>query len=93
MGVLSIENWIKGDFPDLLWPALVLAEQGNGAARKFVKWQKAVQIGLSHHGENEWVSEVLGGRLTNLAVLAEKFSDAPAIVVSEAARWGLLSQR
>ena len=37
-GVLSVENWIKDDLPDLLWPALVLAERGNDAARMFVKW-------------------------------------------------------
>lgn len=90
-GVLNVENWIKDDLPDLLWPALVLAERGNSAARMFVKWQEAVQKGLSHYGETGWVSEVLDGRLTNLAVLAEKFSDAPAIVVSEAESWGLLS--
>lgn len=90
-GVLSVENWIKDDLPDLLWPALVLAERGNDAARMFVKWQEAVQKGLSHYGETGWVSEVLDGRLANLAVLAEKFSDAPAIIVGEAESWGLLS--
>ena len=90
-GVLSVENWIKDDLPDLLWPALVLAERGNDAARMFVKWQEAVQKGLSHYGDTGWVSEVLDGRLTNLAVLSEKFSDAPAIVVGEAESWGLLS--
>lgn len=90
-GVLSVENWIKDDLPDLLWPALVLAERGNGAARMFMKWQEAVQKGLSHHGETGWVSEVLDGRLTNLAVLAEKFPDAPAIVADEAESRGLLS--
>lgn len=90
-GVLSVENWIKDDLPDFLWPALVLAERGNDAARMFVKWQEAVQKGLSHYGDTGWVSEVLDGRLTNLAALAEKFSDAPTIVVGEAESWGLLS--
>lgn len=90
-GVLGVENWIKDDLPDLLWPALVLAERGNDGARLFVKWQESVQEGLSHHGETGWVAEVLDGRLTHLAVLAEKFPDAPAIVVDEAESWGLLS--
>lgn len=28
-GVLVIGDWFKDDLPELLWPALVLAEQGN----------------------------------------------------------------
>ena len=88
-----MENWFKDDLPDLLWPALVLAEQGNGAVRMFVEWQKALQKRLSHHGEPGWVAELLDGRLTNLAALAGKFSDAPAIVANEAESRGLLSAK
>lgn len=90
-GVLGIENWIKDDFPDLLWPALVLAEHGNDSIRRFVKWQKAVQESLAHHGEVAFVAESLDGRLTHLAGLAEKFPNSVGIVVSEADRQGLLS--
>ncbi|MBF6060464.1 hypothetical protein IU500_06685 [Nocardia terpenica] len=90
-GVLRIENWIKPDFPDLLWPALVLAERGNDSIRQFVKWQKAVQDALAHHGEAASVAELLDGRLTHLARLAERFPEAAEIVVEEADRHGLLS--
>lgn len=90
-GMLTMENWIKDDFPDLLWPALVLAEQGDASFRQFVKWQKAVQEGLSHHGEVRWVAETLDGRLSHLAALAVRFPDASEIVVEEAGRHGLLS--
>lgn len=91
-GVLGVENWIKDDFPDLLWPALVLAEQGDNSFRQFVKWQKTVQERLAHHGEEVFVAEALDGRLTHLATLAEKFPDASEIVVDEAHRHGLLSE-
>lgn len=90
-GALVMENWIKDDFPDVLWPALVLAEQGDDSFRQFVKWQKAVQERLAHYGENAWVAEALDGRLSHLAALAAKFPEASVIVVDEAGRHGLLS--
>lgn len=91
-GVLSVANWLKDDLPDLIWPALVLAELGNDGARQFVKWQKAVQERLAHHDEGAWVAELLDGRLTLLVVLADRFPDASAIVVDEARRHDLLSE-
>lgn len=91
-GALVLENWLKEDFPDLLWPALVLAEQGNDSFRQFVKWQEAVRERLAHHGEIAWVAEALDGRLSHLAALAAKFPDASGIVVDEAGRYGLLSE-
>jgi hypothetical protein len=91
-GALSIANWLKDDLPDLLWPALVLAERGNNGIRQFVKWQAAVQANLAHHDDSEWVAETLDGRLTHLATLAERYPDASAIVVDAANRRGLLSE-
>lgn len=91
-GALVMENWIKDDFPDLLWPALVLAEQGDDSFRLFVKWQKAVQEGLAHHGAIEWVAEALDGRLSHLAALSAKFPEAAEIVFDEASLQGLLSE-
>lgn len=90
-GALQVHDWFKDDLPDLLWPALVLAEQGNESVHRFVRWQKAVQDGLAAHGETTLVAESLDGRLTHLAVLAAKFSDAAELIVAEAARYGLLS--
>ncbi|MGW0177318.1 DUF5677 domain-containing protein [Rhodococcus sp. NPDC003322] len=91
-GGLSVANWLKDDLPDLIWPALVLAELGNDGARQFVKWQEAVQERLAHHDEGGWVAELLDGRLTHLAVLVDKFPDASAIAVDEARRHGLLPE-
>ena len=91
-GALSIANWLKDDLPDLLWPALVLAERGNNGVRQFVQWQAAVQANLAHHDDSEWLAETLDGRLTNLATLAERYPDASAIVVDAANRRGLLSE-
>ncbi len=90
--VFGIANWIKDDFPDLLWPALVVAEQGNASVRQFVKWQKAMQKRLAHHREDAWVAEALDGRLSHLAALAMKFPDASGLVVGEADRHGLRSE-
>jgi len=90
-GALQVHDWFKDDLPDLLWPALVLAEQGNESVHRFVRWQKAVQDGLAAHGETTLVAESLDGRLTHLAVLAAKFSDAAELIVAEATRYGLLS--
>lgn len=91
-GALTIANWLKDDLPDLLWPALVLAERGNNGVRQFVHWQAAVQADLAHHGDSEWVAETLDGRLTSLATLADRYPDAAAIVVDAANRRGLLSE-
>lgn len=91
-GVLQMEDWFKDDLPDLLWSALVLAEQGNESVRRFVRWQRAVQQRLTDHGEPVLVAESLDGRLTHLSVLAERFPGADAVIVEEAARCGLLSE-
>jgi hypothetical protein len=91
-GALQVHDWFKDDLPDLLWPALVLAQQGNESVHRFVRWQKAVQEGLAAHGETTLVADLLDGRLTHLAVLAAKFSDAAEVVVAEATRCGLLSE-
>ncbi|RYB90062.1 hypothetical protein EUA06_11665 [Nocardioides glacieisoli] len=90
-GVLVIGDWFKDDLPDLLWPALVLAEQGNGAIRNFVAWQKAVQDALSGHDETAFVAESLDGRLTNLARLAIKIPSAAGVVSEQADDHSLLS--
>lgn len=91
-GILVVGNWVKDDFPDLLWPALVMEEQGIDSFRQFVQWQKAVQEGLAHHGEVAWVAEALDGRLSQLDSLAARFPDSSAIVVEKASRYGLLSE-
>jgi hypothetical protein len=72
---------------------LVLADSGNNSFRQFVRWQKAVQGRLAHHGDAVWVAEALDGRLSHLAALAARYSEAPAVVVDEAERYGLLSER
>ncbi|WP_223946489.1 DUF5677 domain-containing protein [Arthrobacter sp. NtRootA1] len=91
-GMLRPNNWFKDDVPDLLWPVLVLAEQGNEGIHRFVGWQQAVQDRLAHHGESSVIAELLDGRLTHLSDLVAMFPDATAILFEEANRQGLLSE-
>src|SRR4051795_4425248 len=86
-GLLRIGDWFKDDLPDLLWPALVLAEQGNDSILRFVRWQKAVQDGLADQTEVGLVAEWLDGRLTHLAVLVGMFPSAGDLVVAAATRY------
>ena len=90
---LIIGNWVKDDLPDLLWPVLASAEQGNSVLRKFIWWQRDVQKALAHHEAFEFVAEQLDGRETSLARLVDRFPDAADIVVTSAHRHGLLSRR
>lgn len=90
-GLLNIGDWTKDDLPDLLWPALVAAEQGDAGMCQFQNWQKAVQDALAHHGEADFVAESLDGRLTHLANLADRFPDATEIILEQGSRHGLLS--
>ncbi len=91
-GVLQMADWFKDDLPDLIWPALVLAEQGNQSVRRFVRWQKAVQDGLVDRDETDLVAESLDGRLTQLSVLSERLPGSAGLIVTEATRYGLLSE-
>ncbi len=90
---MKIGNWFKDDLPDLLWPALVLAERGPESIRGFVHWQRAVQEALETRDDGGWIAERLDGRLTSLEVLAEKYPEAVAVVVTEAHHYGLLEER
>jgi hypothetical protein len=92
-GALRLEDWLKDDLPDLLWPALVLAEQGNQGVRRFVRWQEAVQDRLAHLGDTDLVAESLDGRLTHLSVLSERLPGAANVIFEEATRCGLLSAK
>jgi hypothetical protein len=85
-------DWLKDDLPDLLWPALVLAEQGDQGVRRFVQWQQAVQDRLADRGEAELVAESLDGRLTHLSVLSDRLPGSADVIVAEATRHGLLSE-
>lgn len=92
-GVLQIGNWAKDDLPDLLWPALVLAEKGNGSIRSFVRWQKAVLDSLSQYGDLGFIADNLDGRLTSLARLQGRFPNSVEMIRSEAEQLGLLSNK
>ena len=89
-GVLHMGDWFKDDLPDLLWPALVLAEQGNDAIQQFISWQRSVQDPLAGVDDLSSVAESLDGRLTHLSALAEKFPEVAELVVTEATRHDLL---
>lgn len=89
-GVLRIEDWARHDLPDLLWPALTLAELGTIEAVRFVRWQKAVQDELSGKAESRFIAECLDGRLSSLDRLAAEVPDAKVVVKARAEEFGLL---
>jgi len=91
-GLLHVGNWVKDDLPDLLWPALVLAERGEKVFTRFAAWQRSVQDALAPRGEAAWVAERLDGRMTHLGALVRRFPDAAGVMTNEAERAGLLTK-
>lgn len=90
-GNLVLADWIRDDLPDLLWPALTLAEQGTDAATRFVRWQGAVQQDLSGLAEPRDIAEGLDGRLTSLDRLVTAAPTARESISSRAQEFGILS--
>ena len=86
----SPEDRIRDDLSNLLWPALLLALRGTGAARGFVRWQAAVQHDLDGAVEPKTLAESLDGRLTGLDRLVELQPGADAIIKQRAAEPDLL---
>lgn len=91
-GVLEIGDWFRDDLPDLIWPALVLAERGTADAVRFVRWQQDVLNDLAGSIEPQFAAECLDGRLTSLDRLAARDSQAEAIVRTRASERGLLTE-
>ena len=89
--MLDIEDWVRDDLPDLLWPVLVLAELGNDQAVRFVRWQAEVLAEIKGKAEPRFIAECLDGRLTGLERLAGAVPEAKTIIKSHAAKRGLLS--
>lgn len=85
-GVLHVENWVKEDLPDFLWPAIILSKYGDSGARRFICWQKAVQKRLLAKNEEEisWIADRLDGRFSHLAELVEKIPEASKVILEEA---------
>lgn len=92
-GAVKLEDWVRDDLPDLLWPALVLAEQGDLAADSFARWQSDVITALDGTVDKRLLAECLDGRLTGLERLGKSESSAVEVVRSTAARRGLLSSQ
>lgn len=90
-GSLQIGDWVRDDLPDLLWPVLVLAEQGTIAGLKFTHWQKAVQQDLLGKVEPQVLADGLDGRLTSLDRLAAVDPAAERCVRERAIQHSLLS--
>lgn len=91
-GLLDAQDWVRDDLPDLLWPALVLAERGTGAARFFVRWQARVQAELAGVVDPEVLADGLDGRLTGLQTFGETYPDARSIIREHAVAEGLASE-
>jgi len=91
-GLLEIQDWVRDDLPDLLWPALLLADEGNNAVRRFVRWQDSVQADLAGDVDPKVLAECLDGRLTGLDRLTERHPEARAHVLDRAAEFDLLPE-
>ncbi|WP_375479179.1 DUF5677 domain-containing protein [uncultured Jatrophihabitans sp.] len=91
-GVLEIGDWFRDDLPDLIWPALVLAERNTTDAVRFMRWQQDVLNDLADSIEPQFVADCLDGRLTSLDRLAARDSQAEAIVRTRASERGLLTE-
>ena len=90
-GALAVGDWVRDDLPDLIWPALVMADAATASVREFVRWQRAVQASIRDGVEAEAMASCLDGRLTGLDRLAELHPQAAEIVRREADEHGLLS--
>lgn len=89
-GILKIEDWVRDDLPDLLWPALLLAYEGTAAAQRFIRWQAAVLECLGGELDGRTLSACLDGRLTSLDRLADLVPGARSFVRDSATTFGLL---
>jgi hypothetical protein len=89
-GVLNIQDWVRDDLPDLLWPVLTLAELGTVGGRNFVRWQEAVRHDLASRLEPQLLADGLDGRLTSLDRLVAGDPDAKAVIRERGAEFGLL---
>lgn len=89
-GALQLGDWVRDDLPDLLWPALFLAEHGNEAGVRYARWQKGVQEELKSKIEPRVLAEGLDGRLTSLDRLVGAEPDAAGVIRKHATRLGLL---
>lgn len=92
-GALTLSDWVVDAFPDLLWPALVLADAGNSAARRFVQWQRDVVAELRPDVADLSLARGLDGTLSGLEKLARESENARKVVCHHAHRNGLLSAR
>lgn len=99
-GVFNLNDWIRKDLADLLWPALVLADLGDDHVGRFVRWQQDILDALippspSDTTDNssvaEFIASCLDGRLTGLDRLVAEYPDAAATVRNAAMTRGLLS--
>lgn len=90
-GVLEIQDWVRDDLPDLIWPALYLAHaDSTAAARSVVSWQIQVQDDLAGQAEPSVLANGVDGRLSSLDRLAEACPSARAVARSRAEELGLL---
>ncbi len=90
-GALTLGDWTQDALPDLLWPALVMAESGTEAARWFAKWQGEVVDELRTTLGDKQLARGLDGTLSGLDQLTETDENLQAILRARASEHGLLS--
>jgi hypothetical protein len=89
LGVKTVD-WVRDDLPDLLWPVLLLAEQGPKGIRGVIEWQKNVTSQLADGYQFEDQSR-LSGRLTMIDACASGSEHRTALLRATALDGGLLS--
>jgi len=72
---MSVADWIRDDLPDLIWPAFLIAIQGERGGLEFARFQSAVRDieGVTSSENRRAVS--LDGRLTSLDQIPEQFHE------------------
>jgi hypothetical protein len=88
---VTLGDWVRDDLPDLLWPVLVLAEQGPDGLRKVCDWQTRV-IGVLRPDYNFTDGTRLDGRLTRIAACGKGSLARSDLLRTEAVDLGLLSR-
>jgi hypothetical protein len=89
-GALKIGDWLRDDLPDLLWPALVLAENGTSAGEDFRRWQRALLEDFPDVDRSVLASGI-DGRMTSLDGLIHAVPEIAESVRARALEFGLLS--
>lgn len=69
-----VGDWVRDDLPDLIWPALLLAQSGEGGLRQYCRFQQAADSAITAADLDSSVIN-LDGRLTSIEAVAASERD------------------